>query len=132
MTSKSKCASADDHFHALARAHGLADHVTRKMIDIHHHAIELRKQRDRTIFARWASRAKADPEIGGAGFDANVAYAKRAIDRFGDDRLRGTLAQTGMGNHPELIRMFARVGRDLAPKPKRKSAAEILYPNHRT
>jgi hypothetical protein len=129
MTKSSPHASADHHFHALGRACRLPDHVTRKMVDIHRHHIERRHQRDRTIIERWISRAKADPEIGGPEFTANIAHANRALNHFGDDRLRRTLEVTGLCHHPDLIRLFVRAGKELAPKPKPKNILEIFYPN---
>ena len=51
MTKTSK--SAVEHFNCLARDYNLPTQAARQMVDIHHHHIERRKQRDRTIFDRW-------------------------------------------------------------------------------
>jgi hypothetical protein len=57
----------------------------------------------------WAEATKADAECGGPKLDAAVAHAQRALDRFGTPALRATL-RDGLGNHPEIIRVFSRIG----------------------
>jgi hypothetical protein len=62
----------------------------------------------------WATSAKADKEFGGQNFDANVAVARRAIARFGNDGLKSLLNETGLGNHPEVLRFFWKVGQKIS------------------
>jgi hypothetical protein len=59
---------------------------------------------------KWAEDARADKEIGGDAFDANLATAKKALDTFATDGLKEMLKSTGFGNHPEVIRLFNRIG----------------------
>jgi hypothetical protein len=86
----------------------------------------------------WKESASADKEYGGAEFQANVAVAKHAIAQFGTPELTNLLNTSGMGNNPEVIRFFYRVGKAIGPDkimggaassnvPK-KSGAELLYP----
>lgn len=85
----------------------------------------------------WAETAKADTEIGGDKWDANVAVAQRALNTFGTPELKEALNQFGLGNHPEMIRLMVRMGNamreDTIVLPgslgagARKSAAEVLY-----
>lgn len=58
----------------------------------------------------WADQAKADPEIGGNKFDTTLANAKSALTRFGTPDLNSYLETSGAGNHPEVIRLMAKVG----------------------
>lgn len=89
--------------------------------------------------AKWADDAKKDTEIGGPKWDASVSSAGRALDRFGSPALTEYLDATGAGNHPELIRLLAKVGAAIGedepaisenprggPKP---DTAAVLYPN---
>lgn len=39
-----------------------------------------------------------------------MATCARAIDKFGDDGLRDLLDQTGLGNHPLMVKLFHNVG----------------------
>ena len=86
--------------------------------------------------AKWVDDAKADKEYGGDKFDASLGSAKKALDKFGSPELRDALEYSGMGNHPELIRLLARVGNAFSddkpvgsetPAAKGKSAEEELY-----
>lgn len=86
----------------------------------------------------WANEAKADPEIGGANWDASVTASAKALDRFGapaGSPFRQLLNDSGLGNHPEMIRMFANIGKtigedtDFVPSNARqpKSTEEKYY-----
>lgn len=62
----------------------------------------------------WREQAEKSPDIGGDKLEGALASAKRALDQFGSDDLRAFLNESGLGNHPEVIRTFARVGEMLA------------------
>lgn len=62
----------------------------------------------------WAEAAKTDKEFGGDKLSANLAVAKTALDKFGTPELKGLMNQTGLGNHPELIRFFYRAGKAIS------------------
>lgn len=49
-----------------------------------------------------------------AAFDHNVELAKGALAHFGGEKLATELAATRLGNHPELIKAFAKIGATLA------------------
>lgn len=62
----------------------------------------------------WADALPSDPEIAGKDgteYAANVARAKQALNKFGSPKLKEELNKTGLGNHPELVRLFVRVGK---------------------
>ena len=89
----------------------------------------------------WVKLAKADPEIGGANFDASMQEAARARAQFFTPEFDKLLDSTGLGNHPEVIRAWARVGKAIgqsplrqpgnppAPSHEEKSLAQKLWPN---
>lgn len=58
----------------------------------------------------WAEEARRDREIGGAKWGGTVGSAQRALSRLGTPALREYLNTSGGGNHPEMIRIFAKVG----------------------
>jgi len=58
----------------------------------------------------WADEARKDREIGGAKWGGTVGSAQRALSRLGTPALREYLNTSGGGNHPEMIRIFAKVG----------------------
>lgn len=89
----------------------------------------------------WLEEAKADKEIGGQNWDASLTDSGRALDRLGFPKgspLRTALDDSGFGNHPEMLRFFARAGKaigedsdfvrsDANASIKPKSDAELFY-----
>lgn len=56
-----------------------------------------------------------DPDIGGSHINDTKHYVGAVMDRYGTQELRDYLNETGLGSHPELVRVFARIGKDLTP-----------------
>ena len=46
----------------------------------------------------------------GDAYDTKIASAKKAIETFGNENFTKFLNETQMGNHPEMIKMFALIG----------------------
>ena len=69
----------------------------------------------------WADATKTDNELGGEALQQNLSIAKLGIDTYGTPELASILAAPsaenpdglGLGNHPEIIRLFHRVGATL-------------------
>lgn len=62
----------------------------------------------------WAGEASSDKEFGGEKFTENLSVAKKAVDAFASPELRALLEETGLGNHPEVIRVFYRAGKAIS------------------
>ena len=85
----------------------------------------------------WAEESRNDKEFGGAALDANLAIAKKAVDAYGTPEIKEFLETTGLGNHPEVIRLFYRVGKTLTEDGVAKGTqnvverdpAKTLFPN---
>jgi hypothetical protein len=58
----------------------------------------------------WAAATQGDAEIGGDKLDASLAAGQKALKELGTPELSKLLATSRLGNHPEVIRFFARVG----------------------
>ena len=61
----------------------------------------------------WLNAVRSDAEIGGDGFEQNLAAAKLGLSKFGTPELNTLLRTSGLGNHPEVIRVFTRIGKTL-------------------
>jgi len=98
----------------------------------------------KSIRDQWAEKATADKEFGGEKLSQNLAVAKKALDAFGTNELRSLLNESGLGNHPELIRFMYRAGKSIsedsivtgaAPSSRARGpftfndAATVLYSN---
>jgi hypothetical protein len=49
----------------------------------------------------------------GQNYDKNLSVATRAVKELGGDELIAMLDETGLGNHPTLIKLFSRLGQDM-------------------
>lgn len=107
--------------------------LQQKILTDHFAAVEQQK-------ADWEAAAKADKEIGGDKFDENMSYAAKAASVFVTPALQEQLNKTGLGNHPDMIRVFIRAGKmisedTLVPggrspgEDKEKSLAQKMFPN---
>lgn len=64
----------------------------------------------------WDDAFTADPDIGGAKKAETITFAAKAFDFYGlkkGEGLRLLLDESGLGNHPDMIRFVARVGKDI-------------------
>lgn len=84
----------------------------------------------------WAAASTSDKEFGGEKLAENLGFARKAIDTFGTPELKTMLNQTGLGNHPDVVRFMVRAGKAIsedrivtggAPASANRSAAEVLY-----
>ena len=62
----------------------------------------------------WADQSKSDKEFGGESLSENLDVAKASLDTFGTDALKSLLTETGLGNHPEVIRFMYRAGKAIS------------------
>ena len=64
----------------------------------------------------WEEARRNDPDFGGEKLQENLAIANRALEAYDPQgTIRAMLAETGYGNHPDLIRFMVAIGRDLSP-----------------
>jgi hypothetical protein len=86
----------------------------------------------------WKAAALADAEIGGTPekLAASVALGKQALARFATPEFQQELYTSGMASNPEMVRVFARIGRAMsdgeirlpsAPPATEARAADVLY-----
>ena len=61
----------------------------------------------------WIEEVKADKEFGGNQLNANRAQVRKALDKFGTPELSTFLDASGLGDHPEVLRLLYRVGKRL-------------------
>jgi len=59
----------------------------------------------------WANQSQSDQEFGGESLAENLDVAKASLKAFGTDALKSLLTETGLGNHPEVIRFMYRAGK---------------------
>ncbi len=84
-------------------------------------AIEYRNQQ----VSKWESELKQDAAFGGANFEANVAVAKQFLADYGTPELSAFLAESGLGSHPEVVRLFHKAGKELGEGKLHRTTTEV-------
>jgi len=116
----------------------VAEKFAQSIIDRNNQAIMQTVTAER---AAWLNDAKADEEIGGSKWDDSIVTAAKALDQLGFTKgsaFRSLLDDSGMGNHPEMIRAWTRIGRAISEDSDfvrggvattgARTAAHTLYP----
>jgi len=105
---------------------------------------------------QWENEVKVDKEIGGAAVKENLSIALKSLNAFSDNAVDATgkpvldknglpvtkiaqaLQESKFGSHPEMVRVFYRVGKLIsedsylsgkAPSGAPKTQAETMYPD---
>ena len=101
-------------FEATAKELGLPQDKAQALIDKVAPAMKAQGEAAfESMKATMLTAAKADAEIGGDKFDENVAVAKLAIDAYFTPSFAKFLNDSGLGNHPEMIRGLRKAGLSL-------------------
>lgn len=102
-------------FEPVARELGLSNDQAQKLAGLWPQLQEQMQQRQAESWGqqveKWAADTKADKEIGGEKLTVSVGHAQKALDTFASKEFREFLDSTGLGNHPEMVRAFAKVGK---------------------
>lgn len=73
-------------------------------------------QRVAALRKAWHEEAAKDAEIGGANWEKSQHTAARVLDTFAAKdpatvaKFKDLMNESGMGNHPDMLRMFVRIG----------------------
>ena len=104
-----------EQFSEVAKELNLSQEAAQKVLDKMAPAIQARQMEQfQAIREDWAGQSRADKEFGGDKLAENMAVAQKAMDQFATPEFKALLNQTGMGNHPEVIRVFYRAGKAIS------------------
>lgn len=91
--------------------------------------------------AEWIKTIETDTEIGGANAKKNMELAKRVVEKYGPEGFAKQLDETGLGNHPGLVKLIVRilkaanfsedtlVAAPTAPPGERLPTTKVLFPS---
>lgn len=133
-----------DQTAATARELGLSNDAAQKLLDERGQAkagfMEEQKSAFESLRSNWKETFTKDSEIGGEHAKASAENARRFVDKYATPEFKQVLNDTGFGDHPELIRIFARAGKSMAEDkvvmPGKQSGSDaieaknVLYPSH--
>lgn len=124
-------------FKNLAREINLTEEQAQKLVDYESSLVERghadAQEEKRQTLERWAQQTRT---LYGAKLEEEISFALRAADAFGGPDFRALLEDTGLGNHPVIIRMLSGVGKAIGEDafpggkpaaPQDKTFAEALY-----
>lgn len=98
-----------------AKELGLTNEQAQKLVDSQNDAVRNYQQQAEENWKQqidsWSEAVKNDKEMGGEKFDETVSLAQSAIEKFAPAEFKDALNESGYGNHPELVRTFARIGK---------------------
>lgn len=100
-------------FKEFAKELNLTQDQAQKLVDFQQDIELQRVEAFQAEVDGWVDTAKTDKEFGGKTFDENVSLANEALKEFGTPELINFLRDTRAGNHPEVIRTFYRIGKQL-------------------
>lgn len=107
-------AQAADELKSMAKEAKLSQHQAQRFADLGAKMMQRwQDQHTQTLqqaHQQWVSDAQRDQEFGGDKLAENLGIAKQALDAFGTPQLTQLLNDSGLGNHPEVIRAFYRIG----------------------
>ena len=81
---------------------------------------------------------ESDKEIGGKNLDYSLKVANLAYEKFADDEVKTLLSRSGLNYHPQIVKMFLNIGRQMESdkirpsefaQPFREAREDILFPS---
>lgn len=131
-----------DAYKALAKEANLPQAVAQKFVDAHVAALKQASDQAYQLWVdtnkQWQDEVNKDPVIGGAHLPEVKSTIAKALQQYGDPKVRDALIATGAGNNPAIIRTFYNMakrlteggmvtGRPAGQKPA--SMAQAIYPD---
>jgi hypothetical protein len=103
---------------AEAKQQGLSNEQAQAILERENKAVatfvEGQKSQMQVKVEAWKNEVQVDKELGGNELPKNLEHAKRVVDKYASPAFKQILNETGLGNHPELVRVFARIGKEMA------------------
>lgn len=130
--------AATTEFTAIAKELKLDQAAAQKLADIGAKMAQRQAEAHAQLVETWTEQVKTDKEIGGDKLAENLGVARKAIDTFGSPELKALLNSTGLGNHPEVVKLAFKVGKAISEdgfvsgSPKGNTTndpAKKLFPN---
>lgn len=129
--------AAAEEFKGIAKEYGLSQEQAQKVADIGAKMVQRQTEAHQAQVQSWVDAVKTDKEIGGDKLNENLAVARKTIDTFGSPELKQMLNVTGIGNHPEIVKMAYKIGKAISDDgfvrggntSSPRSTADIMYPS---
>jgi len=102
-------------FGEVAKELDLPQEAAQKVLDKVAPVIQARQAKAvEEVKQEWFNDSQSDKEFGGENLNSNLEIAKSSLKAFGTDALKSLLQESGLGNHPEVIRFMYRAGKAIS------------------
>ena len=102
-----------------AKEKGYTQEQAQELVNRENDAVLDYQQRQNEALAakkkEWYDQVISDKEIGGESFNQNIEYAHRVLQKYMPKEIIEFLDKSGLGNHPELVKGFVRIGKAMQP-----------------
>ena len=109
---------AMDTFKPIAKELGLTQEQAQKLVDVYSgstaDASKVMMEQIDALHQSWIQEVRDDKELGGVKFDETISTARTFINGYGDEKLTEVLNESGLGNHPAVVKLFYKLGRSMA------------------
>ena len=75
---------------------------------------KIQQEQHVALVESWKQELKGDKEIGGDKLSENLGIANKAYTRFGSPKLVALLQESGLSEHPEVVRAFFKIGKSIS------------------
>lgn len=103
---------------AFAKAKGLSNEQAQQLLDQRHEAAVGFRDRQQALLSQrrteWEAAVKADKDLGGTNLPQTIQHIQRAMTRFATEEFKRLVDESGYGNHPEFVRVFAAIGKAMS------------------
>lgn len=99
---------------ALFKEAKLDQATAQKFVDFHAGMVKAQAEAFEATKETWRKETEADPEIGGAKLKETMFMASKVMNQYGSDELKAVLDSSGLGNHPTMVKFFAKLGREIS------------------
>lgn len=118
--------SAIEDLSDYAREKGLSNEAAQELLMREETAVhsyqDAQENEANAIRDSWVKESKDDKEVGGDKFIESAELSNRVLKRFATDEFFDVMKATSFGNHPEVLRLFTRIG-------KMMSEDQLVLPN---
>lgn len=107
---------------------GLTEEQSANLLDMY-----TNKEREISELTESSKAAQAEEHIAalkkefGQAFNKRVETAVRAVEEFGGSELQAVLEETGLGNHPAIVKAFAEIGKNLLEDKMTRTDAKASF-----
>lgn len=116
-----------DQFRQMAHSMGLTQRQAERMLSTYQTAKEQQSSNDDTEYSEMMQGFRDQiTQEWGEKLPENLHLAQRAFNKFGDKDLLNFLNETGLGNHPSLLKAFHRIALEFGDDVVNDSSSDFM------